>query len=217
MFHGRFCFHLNSEDSFSPELPLATRKAKGGTMALWESGLDPYVKILPTTTAAVLPLVLSPPGLQSTAHITVYLPTAGKDSDFLSEFAALDAIVSDILEDYDYPIYIRGDFNVNPKNSVRFQLLQHFCTKFSLINLDLGHPTHHHFQGQGASDAQLDLLLFRGPPSQSESLTSISCSLDNPLVMSHHDLLSSSFSVPRCAPKQASSLVSAPKVKNILE
>ena len=214
MFHGRFCFHLNSEDSFCPELPLATRKAKGGTMALWESKLDPYVKILPTTTAAVLPLVLSPPGLQSTAHITVYLPTAGKDSDFLSEFAALDAIVSEIVEDFDYPIYIRGDFNVNPKNSARVQLLQHFCTKFSFKNLDLGHPTHHHFQGLGASDAQLDLLLFRGPQGQSESLTSISCSLENPLVMSHHDLVSSSFSVPRCAPKQASSLVSAPIVKN---
>ena len=45
MFHGRFCSHLNSEDSFCPELPLAARKAKGGTMALWESSLDPYVKM----------------------------------------------------------------------------------------------------------------------------------------------------------------------------
>ena len=70
MFDGKFWFHLNSEDSFCPALPLATRKAKGGTMAIWEGKLDPYIRILPTYTSAVLPLLLSPPGLMPTAHIT---------------------------------------------------------------------------------------------------------------------------------------------------
>ena len=214
MFNGKFLFHLNSEDSFCPELSLATRRAKGGTMAMWECKLDPYIRILPTTTSAVLPLLLSPPGLMPTAHITVYLPTAGRDSEFLSDIAALDAIVSEILEDYSCPIYIRGDFNVNPKNSTRSNLLLHFCDKFSYTSLDLGHPTHHHFQGGGASDAQLDLLLFRGPPNQAESLTSISCSLIHPLIDSHHDLISSSFPVPTQQLEPVDSTTSAPRVKN---
>ena len=214
LFNGRFGFHLNSEDTFCPDLPLTSRRAKGGTMAMWASKLDPHVKILPTATPAVLPLLLSPPGLLPTAHITVYLPTAGKDAEFLSEFAALDAIVSEILEDFACPIYIRGDFNANPKNLPRARILQHFCEKFSFTNLDLGHSTHHHFMGDGISDSQLDLLLFRGPPNLSESLDSIACSLDNPLVTSHHDLVLSSFSASSLPPTEAASVERAPRVPN---
>ena len=214
MFDSKFLFHLNSEDSFCPELPLSTRKAKGGTMAMWDCSLDPFIRVLPTSTSAVLPILLSPPGLMPTAHITVYLPTAGRDSEFLSDFAALDAIVSEIVEDFSCPIYFRGDFNVNPKNITRSNLLHHFCDKFSLTNLDLGHPTHHHFQGGGASDAQLDLLLFRGPPDQAESLTSISCSLAHPFIDSHHDLICSSFPVPTQQLEPEKSTSSAPRVVN---
>ena len=183
-------------------------------MAIWEGKLDPYIRILPTSTSAVLPLLLSPPGLMSTAHITVYLPTAGRDSECLSDLAALDAIVSEILEDFSCTIYIRGDFNVNPKNCSQSNLMHHFCDKFSFANLDLRHPTHHHFQGGGASDAQLDLLLFRGPPKQAESLTSISCSLILPLIDSHHDLISSSFPAPTQQLETKENTTRAPRVKN---
>ena len=48
-------FQLNGEDSFSPDLPMDTLRAKGGTMALWKCGLDPYVTLLPTTSSTVLP------------------------------------------------------------------------------------------------------------------------------------------------------------------
>ena len=40
------------------------------TMAIWEGKLDPNIRILPPSTSAVLPLLLSPPGLMPTAHIT---------------------------------------------------------------------------------------------------------------------------------------------------
>ena len=46
LFDGKFAFHQNSEDAFCPDIPLSTRRAKGGTMAMWASKLDPHVKIL---------------------------------------------------------------------------------------------------------------------------------------------------------------------------
>ena len=69
--------------------------------------------------------------------------------------------------------------------------------------------------GNGASDSQLDLLLFAGPVAQAEVLSSLTCSLTNPLVASHHDLILSSVPLPPAAPVLSSTdLISAPKVKN---
>ena len=59
--------------------------------------------------------------------------------------------------------------------------------------------------GNGASDSQLDLLLFAGPAAQAEVLSSLTCSLTNPLVASHHDLILSSVLLPPAAPVLSSS------------
>ena len=214
MFRGKYCYNLNSEDVHCPELPLAVRKAHGGTMVLWKVELDPYIRVLPSTSAAVLPILLAIPGVSRSAHIAVYLPTAGRDSEFISALAALECALLDISENLACPVYLRGDFNVNPKNITRVNLLQQFLVKFSLSSLEFGHSTHHHFTGEGKSDSQLDLILFSGPVAQSESLVSIMCSLANPLVNSNHDLVLSSFSSPSVPLELPSGNVEAPKVPN---
>ena len=109
---------------------------------------------------------------------------------------------------------MRGDFNVNPKNITRVNLLRQFLDKFSLSSLDFEHSTHHHFTGEGRSDSQLDLILFSGPAPQSESLVSIVCSLANPLVQSNHDLMLSSFTSPSIPLEEPSGKVDAPQVPN---
>ena len=215
MFAGTFSFYLNSDDLYTPDLPLATRRATGGTMAMWRQDLTPFVKVLPTTTSAVLPILLSPPGHTTTAHLTVYLPTSGKDSEFVIALAALEASVTDILENHSCPIYLRGDFNVNPKNVTRCDLLRSFCDRFDLSSVDFGHPSHHHFTGGGASDSQLDLLLYRGPVAHTETLSSILCSLSNPLVMSHHDVISSKFQLLPHTISPSEGNISAPQVPNL--
>ena len=43
MFQHKYSFHLNSEDLLCPDLPMVSRRANGGTMALWKSELDPYI------------------------------------------------------------------------------------------------------------------------------------------------------------------------------
>ena len=77
-FQGLYCFSLNSSDVMCPDLPLDTRKAFGGTMVMWRSNLGPYIKLIPTTTTAVLPVIVSLPGFAVTAHVAIYLPTSGK-------------------------------------------------------------------------------------------------------------------------------------------
>ena len=168
-----YSFHLNSEDSSLPSMAMDQRHAWGGTLALWHTSLDPFVTMLPTTSPSVLPILLSIPGLSPSFHIGIYLPTSGRDPEFLMALTALDMVLLSMAEtNPGVPVYIRGDANVNPNNKTRNNMFQHFLTRHSLTSLPLHHNTHHHFMGDGASDSQLDVLLFSGPPSKAESLTS---------------------------------------------
>ena len=72
---AHYKFYLNGEDRFDPDIPSDSLHAKGGTLALWKAPLDPYVTVLPSTSPAVLPLLLSIPGLSKSIHIGIYLPT----------------------------------------------------------------------------------------------------------------------------------------------
>ena len=210
-----FKFHLNSEDSILPTLALDQRHAWGGTLALWHSSLDPFITVLPTSSPSVLPLLLSIPGLSPSLHIGIYLPTSGRDPEFLTALAALDMVLLSLAETKPgVPVYIRGDANVNPNNTARKNMFQHFLTRHALTSLNLHHQTHHHFTGGGASDAQLDVLLFSGPPTLVEQLTSIACCLENPLVPSHHDLITSTFPSMLVPSTSASQATTAPRVRN---
>ena len=207
--------HLNSEDKFYPELALEKRQAHGGTLALWHSAIDPFITILPTTSPAVLPLLLSVPGISTSLHVGIYLPTSGRDDSFVLALAALSAVLESAREDHHgVPIYVRGDANVNPSNLPRSHLFTSLLTQFNLMNLPLNHPTHHHFVGNGDYDTQLDVLLFHGAPHQSESLLDVVCGKVNPLISSHHDMVISTFLssiIPFNPPPPA---IIAPKVPN---
>ena len=95
-----YCHHLNSEDTYYPELALDKRHANGGTLALWHSALDPFITILPTTSSAVLPLLLSIPGLSPSVHVGIYLPTSGRDEHFVVALASLTAVLESVQEEH---------------------------------------------------------------------------------------------------------------------
>ena len=86
---GEYSFYLNSDDRHDPELSMAKNRSVGGTLLLWEKCLDPFITIHPVSTSSFLPLILKLPGSQLSIHIALYLPTHGKDSQFLSELANL--------------------------------------------------------------------------------------------------------------------------------
>ena len=58
-------------------------------MVMWSKEYDPYVTVHVPNSSAFLPIVLDIPGNTPMIHIALYLPTAGKENDFLTELANL--------------------------------------------------------------------------------------------------------------------------------
>ena len=208
-----YCHWLNSEDLYDQELSLVKSKAKGGTLVMWRKWLDPHISVHPVQSPAFLPLILQLPGAQTSAHIAVYLPTSGKDYEFISELANLKNCIEDIQEKYGDPVlFIRGDGNSNPKNVSRFSLLTRFIQEYSLIQVNIGHPTYHHFVGQGKFDSNIDMILHSTHGRVSETITQIDCKFDNPEIASHHDVIFSEFTLPRQdLPQISDDLIAAPR------
>ena len=214
-FLGDFCVLLNSEETNNPELALDCSRAHGGTMVMWKTELDPHVHPLPTPSPAFLPILLTVPGYLPSIHIALYLPTSGKDPEFVSTLSLLDAFIEDITAEHACPIYIRGDANCNPNNHARSGVFQHFCSKHKFTSIDFGHPSHHHFTGDGLYDAQLDVLLHQ-TVTVPEVLSDLLCKLDNPLIESAHDIIVSTCFIPSQSTisQDTSENITAPKVEN---
>ena len=194
---GDYCHYLNSEDLHSPDLPLVTNHAVGGTLCLWRRSLDPFVTIYPATNSSFTPIILRIPNFQISIHIGIYLPTHGKDVEFVSDLAELKICIDELQEKYPGAIFfIRGDGNVNAKNKKRVNLLEHFMTDLSLKRVPLFHKTYHHFVGLGSYDSDIDLILHSSAVTIPETVSEILCKLEQPLILSHHDIIVSKFSVP---------------------
>ena len=128
-----YCYFLNSEDLYDPDLPLTTNHAVGGTLCLWKRSLDPFITVHHVTTSAFIPLILAMPHHQVSIHICIYLPTYGKDSQFVADLAELRVCIDDILDKHPNAlVFVRGDGNVNAKNKRRVDLLNHFVHELRL-------------------------------------------------------------------------------------
>ena len=184
LLHSQYKMFLNSDDLYDLDLPLLETRAHGGTLTLWKDELDSFITVLPTFSSRITPIVLDCPGYQTTVHINIYLPTAGRDSDFIEALATLQATIDDANEKYPTAlVYLKGDANAAcpPRfNNKRDAIFQQFCEDNSFINLSLdGHKTYHHFTGFGISDSNIDVALSTstssdGTPSpSSESLLCI--------------------------------------------
>ena len=195
LFMGEYSSALSSDDLHDHELPLLKMRAKGGTMALWKQKHDQYVTPIPSPSSSFLPIVFSPPDHPPSIHLALYLPTAGQDTDFIDEIVNLNQCLLELSQQYpDAHLFLRGDANVNPKDKNRTTIFNKFCEDWQLTAPSIDHPTYHHFQGFGASDSQLDVILHSR--NVSEKLLKIHCKLGNPLVTSHHDILLSIFCLP---------------------
>ena len=185
-------------------------------MCMWKTELDPYIKVHRVSTSSFLPLIFEPLNLPPSIHVAVYLPTLGRESDFLDELAQLNVCIYDLKDTYpDAQIYLRGDFNVSKTNKNRTHLLNKFCYDHALSQVNIEHETYHHFLGQGSSDSHLDRLLY-SDSSLPETLSAIHCGNENPLINSHHDLIVSEFSLtplPQVDPSSVANIV-APRVQN---
>ena len=159
-FRGEYSFSLNSEDLHDPELAFLKNKSKGGTLVMWKQSLDPYITLIPVDTPAFLPVLLQIPNIKPSIHIGVYLPTAGKETEFLTELSKLNDLLDEINQKHPgAAIFIRGDRNSSQRNQKRHALLTSFCKDKNLRRTKIGHNTYHHFLGLVQSDSELDILL----------------------------------------------------------
>ena len=89
-------------------------------MVMWQKTLDPFVSVISTDSPSMAAILLKIPGSCISAHVAIYLPTAGQEVQFVSALASLDNCLEELLDQYDdLQIFIRGDANVNPKNRSR--------------------------------------------------------------------------------------------------
>ena len=79
---------------------------------------------------------------------------------------------------------------------MRNSLLTQLIKDYSLSRQETGHNTYHHFVGNGNSDSQIDVLLYSSDQNVEEKVTNIMCSQDIPDILSHHDIILSSFTIP---------------------
>ena len=213
LFNSRYASYLNSEDNFNQDLPLDSIRAKGGTMALWKREIDPFVTIQSCPSPAILPLLFSPPSFSPSVHLTIYLPTAGRDEGYVEEVVKLGQCILELSSKYpDASLYIRGDANANQKNRKRCSMIENLCVQWSLMRVAVNHNTFHHFQGFGSSDSELDVI-FHSREAE-EKLVKIFCILNNPWLTSHHDPLGSSFCVHEFHRPQPTALKQAPRISN---
>ena len=84
---------------------------------------------------------------------------------------------------------------MNNKNLKRKQLLNQFMETVKMKEMELNHPTYHHFVGSGANVSHLDRVLYN-LPANAENLETVICCKENPLVESHHDVILSVTSLP---------------------
>ena len=113
-------------------------------------------------------------------------------------------------------VFIRGDGNVNQKNANRVVMFRHFLEHFSLSSVFIQHCTYHHFTGNGLYDSNIDVLLHSGDSVAMEQVVRIMCKLDYPTILSHHDVILSTFFLPAGAAVLSSGeIVTAPRLPNL--
>ena len=191
-------------------------KAKGGTMVMWKSQLDPFTTVYKPCTPAFLPVILKLPNLPPTIHIALYLPTAGKEAEYLSELAKLKITLDELkLRFPNSAIFLRGDANSSSSNTRRSAIFHTFCEDQNLLRVDINHNTYHHFVGNGRFDSDLDVLLHSNHDCIQESLLTLHCQHHDPRIDSHHDLLVSSCTIlADLKTVDKSKNITAPRVEN---
>ena len=201
LFSHLYSSSLNSADKLDIDIALRTSRAFGGTLTLWKRTLDPFVKVLDVNSDSINVIIMTIPGYPTTVHINIYLPTAGRDADYISELSKLENILEEIDDEYNKPIVvIRGDANASipaRQSNSRDTLFQYFCERMNLHPILTHHKTYHHFMGDGASDSSIDVILLRHfPAGASENIENIICSKEDPRVDSKHDIVVSKLTLP---------------------
>ena len=216
IFKGEYCHALNSDDIADPELPLIKNRSNGGTLILWKKSLDQFITVLPSKTSSFHAILFQPLNAQPSLHVSLYLPTSGKEAEFIAEITKLRTFLEEMLDSHpEYLVFIRGDSNVNMNNKARVKIFNNFMTNLNLSSVPFNHNTYHHFMGGGLFDSKIDVLLYVETKDVHEEVSDIFCSKEYPIIQSHHDVISSVFILPEKTTPAVRPINLVPVVPNI--
>ena len=170
----------------------------GRSAILWKDFLDPYITQFPCQSNSISCIKIMVDSNYPIFIVSLYMPTAGKDSLYVDTLAELTNLISDIYEKFIDPvILIGGDLNNSLKNKSRFSLWNHFISQYQISQINVQKPTYHHHIGDGIFDSFLDsALLINPPPNVSLSLSHQLCPLIYDILDSKHDTLIVRLQVP---------------------
>ena len=135
--------YLNSDDLHDPELAMIRSRIMGGTLVMWATHLDPFVTVHQPASSSATALILQIPGYNVSIHVAIYLPTSGKENDFISDLTHLRISIMEFNEEYPGPIiFIRGDSNVNKNNRSRTLLFKQLLDNLCLLQVHIYHIFH---------------------------------------------------------------------------
>ena len=213
-FKGEYSYELNSEEKVDPLLAMSKSKANGGVLAMWKKSLDKYVTVVKVDSSSFLPLIYSPPGAPISVHVALYLPTSGKEAEFMEAISQLINTVGDITNRFEHClVFLRGDGNVNTNNTDRMTIFSSFLSSLNLVQTNILYKTYHHFLGAGAFDSNIDVILHSKDAPNEETITAIYCKNEHPEIDSHHDIIMSSVILPVTELQPPSNvLITAPRL-----
>ena len=135
-------------------------------------------------------------GMDIEVNGQVNTDTQGPGHVFLPFLVMEDLLDKLKLLDYDIEFVSDLDELVARYTTMRVTLLQQLISDYNLVQTVTGRNTYHHFVGNGMYDSDIDILLHSSDDNVEEAVTKIMCKLDNPDILSHHDVILSSFTIP---------------------
>ena len=95
---NNYSAYLSSDDLFDPEIIFRKQRATGGSMVMVNKSIDPFVTLIPPPSSAITPILMQIPGLQTSVHISLYLPTSGQEHEFISQLSNLRHLIEDVID-----------------------------------------------------------------------------------------------------------------------
>ena len=185
-------FKISTPDMFTAneDIMMTSGHNWHGVAIGWHHSLNSYVTALQSNCERFSGIKLCT-GKTSIIAVSLYAPTHGKDDEFLECLSLLTEFLL-TNSSTDDSIMIGADTNCSLKSSSRRRKAWlAFCENFSLTPQSSQVPTFHHHNGSSESCIDTILLSKHLKPTHLAQL----CTLEDPLHLSSHDVLSTSVSV----------------------
>ena len=192
-----YCVQISTPDQFTPpEDRLSSYDHTWhGAAVMWHESLNSNIVNIKNQPDRFTGIKIKFEG-QSILAISVYLPTSGKDDEFLDCLAELSLFISENNSDAG-AILIGTDSNCSEKSSPRrIQGFKQFSDEHNLLKVCNQEPTFHHHNGLSSSN--IDYFLISSNCGPKLKKISLQCNQMHPLNFSSHDPVTAILAVP-CA------------------